>query len=203
MLFLSWEWMYSKTNHRLLFENMLFLSWELMYNWHPEYPAHVSECFPWVRTRVTRLQKTGSNHWVLTTMSWGPLGDPYSSLTYQRLRRFVTIRNFTSRISVAELYTCTDQNPDGPKRDKKTDRHTRIFVGQRRMAILCRPELVLFPACCCVIMLRLVCCFRYSWCVTRLMWAGRRPDCPWRKPFRTKHPYHRPASFFHNPIHKI
>ena len=132
--------------------------------------------------------KNGSNH--LTT--WG---DPHSSLPYQRLRRFVTIRNFTSRISVSEPYTCTDQNPDGPKRDEKTDRHTRIFVGQRRMVILCRPELVLFPTCCCIIMFRHVCCFRYSWCVVRLMRAGRRPDWPQRKPFRTKHPYHRLASF--------
>ena len=103
------------------------------------------------------------------------------------------IRSVTCQISVSELYTrtCTDQNPDGPKRDKKTDRLTRIFVGQRRMVILCQPELVLFPACCCVIVSRLVCCFRYSWCVARLMRAGPRRDWPRRKPFRTKHPYHR------------
>ena len=99
----------------------------------------------------------------------------------------------------SELYTCTDQNPDGPKRDEKTDRHTRSFVGQRRMAILCRPELVLFPACCCVIMFRLVCCFRYSWCVPRLMRAGPRRDWPRRKCFRTRRPYHRLASFFPKP----
>ena len=51
-------------------------------------------------------------------------------------------------------------------------------------------------------MLRLVCCFRYSWRVTRLIRAGPRRDWPRRKPFeafRTKHPYHRLASFFHNP----
>ena len=103
----------------------------------------------------------------------------------------------------AHYNTHVDQNPgrnayvdqNGPKRDEKTDRHTRIFVGQRRMVILCRPELVLFPTCCCVIMFRLVCCFRYSWCVARLMRAGRRPDWPRRKPFRTKYPYHRLASF--------
>ena len=113
----------------------------------------------------------------------------FDRTSYQRsrLKKFVTIRNCTCVLTKTQ----TDR-----KGTKKTDRHTQIFVGQRRMAILCRPELVLFPACCCVIMLRLVYCFRYSWCVARLMRAGPRPDWPRRKPFRTKYPYHRLASFF-------
>ena len=63
----------------------LNLSWEWMHRWHPEYPAHVSEleCFPWVRTRITRLQKIGCNH----STTWV---DPYSDVSYHLLRSVVT-----------------------------------------------------------------------------------------------------------------
>ena len=58
-----------------------------MHRWHPDYPAHVPEpgCFPWVRTRATRLQKEGSNH----PATWA---DPYLRSSYQRLRLVATIR---------------------------------------------------------------------------------------------------------------
>ena len=38
----------------------------------------------------------------------------------------------------------------------------------------------LFPTCCCSIMFRLVCCFGYSWCVSRLLRHGPGPD--WSRP---------------------
>ena len=37
----------------------------------------------------------------------------------------------------------------------------------------------LFPTCCCSIMFRLVCCFGYSWCVSRLLRHGPGPDWQW------------------------
>ena len=101
MLLLSWD--------------MLFLSWEWMHRWHPVYPAHVSEleCFPWVRTRVTRLQKKG-----LTTWRHGHWADRYSGLSYQGLRRVATIRTTYVRVLTKtwdkaghRLNTHVDQNP--------------------------------------------------------------------------------------------
>ena len=124
-------------------------------------------------------------------------GDTYSSLSYQGpLSLFGTLHvELVCRNSTRVL-----TKPGRTEKGRKDwpSHPARIFVGQRRMVILCRPELVLFPTCCCVIiyMLRLVCCFRYSWCVTRLIRAGPRRDLPRRRPSRTKHPYHRLASFF-------
>ena len=56
------------------------------------------------------------------------------------------VSSFKGACGYSVLYTWTDR-----KGTKKTDRHTRIFVGQLRirMVILCRGT-SLFPTCCCV-----------------------------------------------------
>ena len=83
-----------------------------MHKWHPEYPAHVSEfeCLSLVRTRVTRLQKKGSNH----STTWA---DPYFSLSYQRLRCVATIR----RNKYSYILVCDYSD------DRLTCGHTRNF----------------------------------------------------------------------------
>ena len=68
--------------------------------------------------------------------------------------------------------------------------HTRNFRRSTSDGHPMLPELVLFPTCCCVIMFLLFGCFRYSWCVTRLIRDGPRRDRTRRKPFRPKHPHH-------------
>ena len=132
------EYIYVAIVFDKMFVCELNLSWEWMHRWHPEYPAHVSEleCFPWVRTRVTRLriQKIRCNH----SATWA---NPYLRRPYRRLRCVASIRKFTQRTKLIFRSFTRVLTKTGRADFSRLFVIPGIFVGQRRMAILCRPEL--------------------------------------------------------------
>ena len=126
------------------------------------HPAHVSEF---------ECLSLGSNPGHKVTkrrvLPLGDMGRLDLRLSYQRLKFVAAIRR--NKYSYILVRDYSD--------DRLTCGHTRHFRRSTSDGHPMLPELVLFPTCCCVIIFLLFCCFRYSWCVTRLMGHAKCSLC--------------------------